>query len=104
MNSVAGNGGSINAGDVVSCIIDGHMHIGQLIVAVGIQPECTAFALVSIQQRHHDFKDNVWSNYVVSRDNVLKLPLEQLDNVFTHAMSADKASCVVYKPVEVRPK
>ena len=88
----------------MSCILDGHMHIGQLIVSVGIQPACTAFAIVSIWQRHLDCKDNIWSNYVVSRDNVVKLPLEQLDTVFTHAMSADKASCVVYKPVEVRPK
>ena len=104
LNSISGNGGRIHAGDVVSCILDGHMHIGQLIVSVGIQPACTAFAIVSIWQRHLDCKDNIWSNYVVSRDNVVKLPLEQLDTVFTHAMSADKASCVVYKPVEVRSK
>ena len=79
------------------------MHIGQLIVSVGIQPACTAFAIVYIWQRHLDCKDNIWSNSVVSRDNVVKLPLEQLDTIFTHAMSADKASCVVYKPAEVRP-
>lgn len=104
LNSVSGNGGNINAGDVVSCIFNGHMHIGQLLVAVGIQPACTAFAIVSLWQRHPDCKDAIWSNYLVSRDNVVKLPLEHLDTVFTHAMSADRSSCVVYMPVEVRPK
>ena len=37
LNAVNGNGGNINAGDVVSCILNGSMHLGQLMLAVGIQ-------------------------------------------------------------------
>ena len=105
-NSVNGNGGNINAGDVVSCIFNGSMHLGQLMLAVGIQldNEYNVFCIVSLWQRHPSCKDAVWSAYNVIRDNVVTLPLEHMDTVFTHALSADRSSCMVYMPFEVRPK
>ena len=106
LNDISGNGGNIHNGDVVSCIHNGSMHVGELLVAVGVNVDNSynAFCIVSLWQRDAACTDTVWANYVVAQDNVVTIPSNHLDTVFTHAMSTDRSSCMVYMPVEVRPK
>jgi hypothetical protein len=104
LNGIKGNGGAINCGDVVSCVVDGHIQLGELMVAVGIRRANAyeSYCVVSLWQLHPESADVVWPKYAVSRENVKVLSLQYLDTVFTHSMSADRSSCVVYLPLEVR--
>ena len=106
LNGLNGNGGSIDAGDVVSCIHDGRPQLGQLLVAVGVQraTNCESHAIIALWQLHPESADVSWPLYAVAKDNVTIVPLAQLDTVFLYRMSADQSSCRVYMPVEVRPK
>ena len=105
LNGVNGNGGSINSGDVASCVHLG-IALGELLVAVGVRRAnlYEAYCIISLWQLHPESADVVWPMYVVSRDNFIVVPLQHLDTVFTYRMSADRSSCVVYMPSEVRPK
>ena len=104
LNGVNGNGGSINSGDVVSCVHLG-IALGELLVAVGVRRAnlYEAYCIISLWQLHPESADVVWPMYVVSRDNIIVVPLQHLDTVFTYRMSADRSSCVVHMPSEVRP-
>ena len=104
LNGVNGNGGSINSGDVVSCVHLG-IALGELLVAVGVRRAnlYEAYCIISLWQLHPESADVVWPMYVVSRDNIIVVPLQHLDTVFAYRMSADRSSCVVYMPSEVRP-
>jgi hypothetical protein len=106
LNGLNGNGGSINAGDVISCLHDGRPHLGQLLVAVGVQraDNYELHAIVALWQAHPESADVSWPMYNVSADNVAIVPLAQLDTVFLYRMSADMSTCRVYMPLEVRPK
>ena len=107
LNSISGNGGAINAGDVVSCIVGGHAQLGELMVAVGVRRHAgvyESYCIVSLWQPDPTSADVVWPKYAVSRENVIAVPLQHLDTVFTYRMSADLTSCVVYMPLEVRSK
>jgi hypothetical protein len=107
LNSINGNGGAINAGDVVSCIVGGHAQLGELMVAVGVRRHAgvyESYCIVSLWQPDPTSADVVWPKYAVSRENVIAVPLQHLDTVFTYRMSADLTSCVVYMPLEVRSK
>jgi predicted outer membrane repeat protein len=107
LNNISGNGGAINAGDVVSCSIDGQAQLGELMVAVGVRGPAGAYesyCVVSLWQPHPESADVVWPKYAVSRDNVKVVPLQHMDTVFTYRISADRTSCVVYMPLEVRSK
>lgn len=107
LNGLNGNGGSIDAGDVVSCFHDGRPQLGQLMAAVGVK-RATGYeshAIIAIWQPQPAAAVDVsWPMYLVSHDDVVIVPLEQLDTVFVHRMSADQSSCRVYMPVEVRSK
>lgn len=107
LNNINGNGGAINAGDVVSCSIDGQAQLGELMVAVGVRGPAgvyESYCVVSLWQPHPESADVVWPKYAVSRENVKVVPLQHLDTVFTYRISADRTSCVVYMPLEVRSK
>ena len=106
LNAVNGNGGGINSGDVVSCIVDGTMQLGELMISVGIRRAdvCESYSIVSLWKPHPESDDVAWPKYSVSRENVKLLPLQHLDTVFTHRMSVDRSVCSVYMPLEVRPK
>ena len=108
LNDISGNGGSINTGDVVSCMYNNSMHVGELMVAIGINSDNAmskeSYCIVSLWQRDAECTDTVWPNYVVGRDNVVCLALLHLDTVFVHGMSTDRSTCIVYMLLEVRPK
>jgi hypothetical protein len=106
LNAVNGNGGSINAGDVVSCIVDGTMHVGELALCVGVRRANAfdSYCIVNLWQPHPESDDVVWPTYAVSREDCKVLPLQHLDTVFTYRMSVDRSVCSVYMPLEVRPK
>jgi hypothetical protein len=103
LNDISANGGSINAGDVVSCVIDGHVQLGELLVTVAVAGG-PAYSLISVWQPDPESKDNDWRNFLVSREDVIQVPLKSLDTVFTHRMSSNRQSCMVFMPFEVRPK
>jgi hypothetical protein len=44
-----------------------------------------------------------WANYIVSGDDVVKVPAACIDTVFIWRLSDDRRSCSVYFPAEVRP-
>jgi hypothetical protein len=106
LNGVNGNGGSIDAGDVVSCFHDGRPQLGRLLVALGVHRAGVyeSHAIIAIWQPQPESAavDVSWPMYAVSHDNVIIVLLEQLDTVFIHRMSVDQSSCRVYMPVEVR--
>ena len=106
LNDLSGNGGSINTGDVVSCMYNNSMHVGELLMAIGINADNSkeSYCIVSLWQRDAECTDIVWVNHVVGRDNVVCLPLQHLDTVFVHGMSTDRSTCIVYMPLEVRPE
>ena len=82
------------------------MHVGELLVAIGINADNSkeSYCIVSLWQRDAECTDIVWVNHVVGRDNVVCLPLQHLDTVFVHGMSTDRSTCIVYMPLEVRPE
>jgi len=84
LNGLNGNGGSIDAGDVISCLHDGRPHLGQLLVAVGVQraDNYELHAIVALWQTHPESADVSWPMYTGSTDNVAIVPLAQLDTVF----------------------
>ena len=98
LNGLSGNGGGINAADVVSFIADGRMQLGELMVAVGVSRGSVydSHAIISMWSTHPESADVAWPKYVVSRDNVKVVPVHHVDTVFTYRMSADRSSCVVY--------
>ena len=103
LNDISANGGSINAGDVVSCVIDGHVQLGELLVTAA-SADGPAYSFISLWQPDPGSKDSDWRNFIVSREEVTQVPLKSLDTVFTHRMSTSRQSCMVFTPFEVRPK
>ena len=109
LNHMLGNGGSINAGDVCSCLVDGRVQVGELMLAVGVRSpngEHKAYIVMSLWQPDPTYStsSDEWRKFKVSRENCALLPLECLDTVFTYMMSADKATCVIFVPFELRRK
>ena len=55
LNDLSGNGGSIDAGDVVSCFHDGRPQMGELMVAIGVQRATAvyeSYAIIALWQPH----------------------------------------------------
>ena len=106
LNDISCNGGTMCSGDVVSCIIDGKVQLGQLMVCVGVTSETThkSYSVVSLWQPDPRCSDDEWRTFAVSRENVVMIALECMDTVFTYRMARDGQSCVVHLPFEVRPK
>ena len=105
LNGLGGNGGCIDAGDVVSCIHDGTTHLGQLVIAVGLKRANTheSHAVIALWEPTAD-NDVAWPMFKVSGDNITIVPLTLIDTVFLYRLSADMETCRVYMPLEVRPK
>ena len=85
LNGLSGNGGGINAADVVSFIADGRMQLGELMVAVGISRGSVydSHAIISMWSPHPESADVAWPKYVVSRD-MLKWSLCIIWTQFSH--------------------
>ena len=45
----------------------------------------------------------MWAKYSVSGDDVVKVPTQCVDTVLIWTIAADKASCNIYLPAEIRP-
>ncbi len=103
LNDISANGGKARNGDVVSCLIDDKVHLGELILCVGIQG-VNAYALISLWKPSTTCTDEDWREFAVSDDDVVLVPLESIDTIFTHRMSPSRKTCVVFFPFEVRPK
>ena len=103
LNDISANGGKARIGDVVSCLIDDKVHLGELTLCVGIQGS-NAYALISLWKPSTTSTDEDWREFAVSDDDVVLVPLESIDTIFTHRMSPSRKSCVVFFPFEVRPK
>lgn len=107
LNNISGNGGRICTGDVVSCLHDGRVQLGELLVAVGVHGPGDShdlFAVVSFWQAAAMDDDCTWQKWLTSKEHVAVLPLAKVDTVFTHRMASDGQSCIVFLPFEVRPK
>ena len=107
LNNMLGNGGTISAGDVCSCLVDGRAQVGELMIAVGVRSpngEHKAYIVMSLWQPDPSCSSDEWRRFKVSRENCVVLPLECLDTVFTYMMSADKSACVIFVPFELRRK
>ena len=107
LTAVGCNGGSANAGDVVSCLINGEVQLGQLQVAAGVKHPSngySSFCIVSLVHPDPNDIDCTWRKFLVSRENVVMVPLKCMDTVFTYRMALDHKSCSVFLPFELRPK
>ena len=103
LNQIDCNGGSFSAGDVVSCVLDGRVQLGELLVTVAVQGG-PAYCFISLWQPDPASIDEDWRNFIVDRENVAQVPLPLVDTVFTHRMSTTRKSCMVFMPFELRPK
>jgi hypothetical protein len=103
LNSINCNGGAFSAGDVVSCVLDGRVQLGELLVTAAVQ-HGPAYCFISLWQPDPASTDEDWRNFFVSRENVAQVPLQLVDTVFTYRMSTTRTTCMVFLPFEVRPK
>ena len=99
------NGGSCSPGDVVTFLKDG-IQVGQLLVSVALK-KTDGWVTETIIARWK-LQDTLragakWATYAITGDDVVKVPTSCIDTVCTWALAADKASCRVYLPSEIRP-
>ena len=106
LNDITCNEGAAHAGDVVSCLNDGSLMLGELLVNVGItaSDKSVAYSLISVWQPDPAYNDTHSGKFIVSRENVVKVETKFIDTVFTYRKSEDGKSAVVLFPHEVRPK
>ena len=98
-NSIKINGGAANAGDVVSCVIDGrHRELGELLLSVSVTEGAseTLYSVISLWGLVA--ADDAWPKFAVSDGRVAKVPLKSLCTVHTYSMSLDRKTCLVYDP------
>ena len=100
-NRVKCNGGQASAGDVVSCLVEGTIEIGKLLMTVGVENELVS--VFSLWERSNMDTDMTWMTLFV-KDNVVKVQTKNIDTVCTYRMSGDGNSCVVHLPYELRPE
>ena len=103
VNRICGNGGHICPGDVVSCLVDGEVQLGEYLLSVGMDG-MGMHSLVALWKCDGALeRGQSWVKFAVSDDNVVKVSTtDAIDSVFTHRMAADRRTCVVYFPPEVR--
>lgn len=104
-SGVACNNGSCSPGDVVSFLKEG-VSVGQLLVSVAVKTNGgwkteTIIARWKLAQQLR--AGDMWAKYIVSGDDVVKVPTPCIDTVLLWALASDKASCDVYLPAEIRP-
>ncbi len=102
------NGGRCCNGDVISCLVDGVLEVGELLMTVGLedQEDLSMFCILSIWKRvPSPASDEVmgWVAYETSDDRVAKAAAANVDTVFTYRMADNGQSCMLYLPCELRP-
>ena len=99
------NNGSCSHGDVVSFLQEG-VSVGQLLMTVAVKTN-DGWKLESIIARWKLAKalqaGAMWAKFLITGDDVVKVPTECIDTVLVWAPTPDKASCNIYMPPELRP-
>jgi len=97
------NGGQVCTGDIVSCLVDGAVQLGELLLTVGVKGSGT-HSIISLWQVDGAIEPaQAWVKFKVSDEHVVKVnTADSVDTVYTHRMADDRRSCAVYLPPEVR--
>ena len=99
------NKGSCSSGDVVSFLQEG-TQVGQLLMSVAVKTN-DGWKLESIIARWKLAKElragAMWAKFLITGDDVVKIPTECIDTVLVWAPTPDKTSCNIYMPPEIRP-
>ena len=97
-NHIKVNGGAANAGDVVSCTLRGEKVMGELLVSVVVTETGaeTPYSFISMWTMAAD--DLAWPYFLVSDDQVIKVPMAHVKIVHTYSMASDRTTCLVYDP------
>lgn len=108
LNCISCNGGSCSAGDVVTCHVDGQMHVGELLLSFGYElasgPVIESVIALWTPVNPAQFGQS-WCDFVVAGDRVVRVVTDMsIDTVLTYRMAADKSSCTVFLPPEIRSR
>ena len=102
VSNISVNGGKAMHGDVVAFFQNNEMHVGELLVSVGVNNTAQTFSFIAKWQQVK--LDVSWLSCVVSDDDVCKIPTNCLDSVLVYHMSSDRKECAVHLPCELRPR
>ena len=102
VSNISVNGGKAMHGDVIAFFHNNEMHIGELLVSVGVKNTAQTFSFIAKWQQVK--LDVSWLNCAVSDDDVCKIPTNCLDSVLVYHMSSDRKECAVHLPCELRPR
>ena len=108
LSAIDCNGGACSPGDVVSFFLNGQIHIGQLLLSVGVKTQYGTYLNESIIARWQRASASLsvgskWVDYKVSGEDAVKVQTECIDTVLLWSLAADAASCMIYLPAEIRP-
>ena len=99
------HGGTAEVGDVVSFMYNGSLHVGELLITVGIAAESSEFggdifSFVSLWERlPQAYDDDAGQTFLVKDDPQL-IPVSDLDTVFVHRPASDGKSSFLLIPRE----
>ena len=101
------NGGRCCNGDVISCLVDGVLEVGELLMTVGLEDDesSSLFCILSLWARAPTSASDEamgWVAYAISEERVVKAAAANIDTVFTYRMADNGQSCMLYLPCEVR--
>lgn len=102
LSGISVNGGRASAGDVVTFLENDVVHVGELLMSVGVKTSNSCFSFIAKWQFERA-QDAIWSTFKVSDEDVCKVNSDCLDTVLLHRKAADNKSCAVYFPFELRP-
>ena len=96
-NHLKVHGGDANAGDVVSCTLRSEKVFGELLLSVivreaGAEQRCSLISLWT----NVASSCPAWPSFLVSEDNVIKVPMDDVASVHTYSMALDRTTCSVY--------
>ena len=88
--------------------LNGQIHIGQLLLSVGVKTQNGTYLNESIIARWQRASASLavgskWLHYNISIEDAVKVQTECIDTVLLWSLAADAASCIIYLPAEIRP-
>ena len=101
VSDICCNGGRACHGDIVSCLMEGTMELGELLISVAVK-DLGMYSLVALWEFEAAGPD-AWVKAKVSDERVVKLETASIDTVFTLRMADDRRSAMVFLPPETRP-
>lgn len=106
LSCVSCNGGRCSAGDVISCMVDGRMHVGELLLTFGyVLADGPVIESVIAIWKPADTAQlgQSWCDFVVSGDHVVKVATDMgIDTVLTYRLTTDRKSATIFFPPEIR--